>query len=174
MLKLPSEMQYLNDDFPFESEEGILLSVLILHRIPMPWAEFNPEFLSDLSTSVLYEKNTVIRDDILSDHRSLIHISSAIHSAFPLFLAPFIQLKSEQLLAPPSIWTNNRESRILASTVAGIDFALSKPYWENIKVRLALPLMAWSSSNGFPDGSQPAPYLMVAVNTSGIFTGKIR
>ncbi|NQV42171.1 MAG: hypothetical protein HQ506_07445 [Candidatus Marinimicrobia bacterium] len=171
MLKLPGEIQYLNEDFPFDSEEGISLSVLVLHRIPMPWAKISPEFLSDLSTSALYEKNTVVRDNILSDHRSLVHISSAIHSAFPLFLAPFIQLKAEQLLAPPSIWTNDRESRILASTVAGIDLAISTPYWEKIKVRIALPLMAWSSSNGFPDGSQPAPYLMLAVNTSGIFTG---
>ncbi|MBC8376339.1 MAG: hypothetical protein H8E26_09850 [FCB group bacterium] len=171
LLNLPSKIEYLNQDFPFDSEEGISWSVLLLYTHPVPWAKFNPDFLNALSFSFLYEKNTMKRDNILSDHRSLVHLSSAIHSWHPLFLAPFVQLRAEQLIAPPSIWSGTRETRILGSVEVGIDVAISKPYWEYIKVRVAWPFAAWSSSNGFPDGSQPASYLMLAVNTSGIFGG---
>jgi len=171
MLNLPSQVEYFNQDFPFDSEEGISWSALLLYTNPMPWVKYNPDFLSALSLSWLYQKNTMKRDNILSDHRSLLHVSSAIHTWYPFFLAPFAQLKAEQLIAPPSIWTGTRETRVLGSIVAGIDMVVSKPYWENVKIRVAWPLIAWSSSNGFPDGSQPAPYIMLAMNTSGIFSG---
>jgi hypothetical protein len=168
-INLPGQTKYLNDEFPFVSEVSPSGDILLLYNQPMPWAEFNPDLLGSLSVSWLYQKNTAVQDNILSDHLSVIHISSSIHTWYPIFIAPFVQLESEQLLAPPSIWTGTREKRILASSSAGIDLAISKPFWESIKIRLGLPFIAWSSSNGFPDGTQPAPYLMIAVNTAGVF-----
>ncbi len=170
-LKQPGKVNYVNDDFPFESVEGQSISILLLHTKPMLWNTFSPNFLSVLSMSWFYSKNTVIQDNILSDHQSSIHLSSEIQSWFPLYLAPFMQLRTEQLIAPPSIWTGTRETRALGSVETGIDIAISRPYWEHMKARIAFPVAAWSSSNGFPDGSHPTPYLVLAVNTSGIFFG---
>ena len=168
LFNIPASIQYTNAEFPFDSEEGSSGGLLILHNQPMPWAQFSPDLLSSLSLSWQYMKNTEVRDNILSDHRNVMHISSSIHSWYPIFLAPFIQLKSEQLLAPPSIWTDARETRLLSSASAGIDLALSKPGWENIKLRIGFPLLSWSSSNGFPDGTQPAAYFFIAANAGGI------
>ncbi len=168
LLNLPGHIEYVNDDFPFNTEAGMSGGLLLLHNIPMPWAISNPDFLSALSIAWSYQKNSVIRENILSDHRSVLHLSSSIHSVYPIFLAPFIQIKSEQLLAPPTVWTSTREKRLLGVASMGIDLAISKPYWEKIKLRIAFPIIARSSSNGFPDGTQPAAYLSMAANTAGI------
>jgi len=167
-LILPGKSNYLDDTFPFDSEESVKGEVLMLHNQPMPWSGLKPEFFATVSISGAYQKNAQKRDNIYSDHKFITHVSSAIHQWYPLFFAPFVQVQAEQLLAPPSVWTTERETRILASSSIGFDLAVAKPPWDIIKLRIGVPIYAKSSQNGFPDGTQPSAYVLLAINHGGI------
>lgn len=168
MFNLPGRIRYENDEFPFTSEAGMSLGFVVLHSISFPWATINPDLLANLSLSWMYQKNLQVQDNILSDHLSIVHLASSIQSMYPFFVAPFVQMRTEQLIAPPTVWTSERGKRLLMITSVGMDLALSKPHWDKVKIRIALPIFARSSSNGFPDGTQPAAYISMALNTSGI------
>ena len=167
-LTAPSSISYTDDEFPFNARSALRGELLFLQNIPMPWSAQYPAFLSLISLSGLYQKNYESGDDILSDNLGLLHISSAIHNIQPLFIGPFIQLRSEQLLVPPSIWTSQREKRSLSSLSVGLDLSISRPNWDLVKIRVGIPVFSQSSSNGFPDGTQPSAYLNLSVNTGGI------
>ncbi len=167
-LKLPSSPVYVNDRFPFNAEEAITFEVFMLHNYPMLWEELSPDFLSTISTAFMYQKNIEAGSAIYSDHLSILHLSSSIHSLYPFFIAPFLQLKLEQLLVPPSSWTTSREKRSLSTVYVGVDLAISKPYWDMVKLRVGVPIFYQASSNGFPDGTQPAAFAMAVLDYAGI------
>ncbi|NQV14006.1 hypothetical protein HQ531_01005 [bacterium] len=167
---VPGPIKYQEDSFPFDSEESAKIEILLLRNQIMPWSIQNPGFLGLLSITGLFQKNLEQKDNILSDQLSLLHLSSTVDSWYPFYVAPYAQIRSEQLLAPPSIWTAEREVRSLSSIVLGVDLAINRPVWDAFKLRIGIPVFAHSSSNGFPDGTQPASYLKLAVNWGGSFS----
>ena len=165
---LPRPIVYSESDFPFDSEESLTAGILLLHNMTMPWADSKPGLFNTVSMSALYQKNLKQQDNILRDHRVSLHLSTAVYAWQPLFLAPFFQLQSDQFMAPPSIWTHARETRQLVSASVGMDLALSIPGWERLRLRMGVPVFSGSSMNGFPDGTQPTAYLILAVNFRGV------
>jgi len=168
-LAVPAATTYAEEDFPFGSENATSGEVVLLHNQRMPWFDDHPDLFSLVSMNVLYSKNLERRDDILRDNLSLVHLSAPLQQWYPVFLVPFLQLQVEQLLTPPSIWTTERDQRTLTVLYTGFDLAFSKPGWDLFQFRAGVPMWTRSSANGFPDGTQPAAYLTLALNWSGIF-----
>lgn len=168
MLRVPSPTQYTNRDFPFIAETVPSIEVHLLQTFQLPWFTSFPDFLNDLSTSIVYQKNLKEGSGVIRDHQSIFHLSSAINTWHPLYSAPFLQISIDRLGSPPSIWNESDHSRVLATAYLGIDLAWSAPYYENIKIRFNLPVWSFSSSNGFPDGTQPGSSIMLSINTAGV------
>lgn len=168
----PSTTYYVEADFPFSSQETVKGELLLLQNLPLPWSHNHPGLLNTLYISGLYQKNIGRDNDTLSDDVLLLHVSSAIHTFQPLFIGTFLQFRTEQLLLPPSIWTTERETRLLSIASAGLDLAMTRPGWELIKLRVGFPIWSRSSSNGFPDGTQPTAYFNVAFNLNGTFNSE--
>jgi hypothetical protein len=164
---LPEQPRYTATDFTFKTGATPSGRLLWTNRYLMPWSHLKGlAAVPELTMTVSFQKNFTERRDVYLDDDFQIHMSTAVTAFSRVTPIPFFDLTVSKLLAPPSPFESNRQTRWLGTLYGGVDFSVNR--WDWIHLRLSFPLLRWASEADFPDGTEPRTSLSIALVKTGI------
>ncbi|MFQ6613181.1 MAG: hypothetical protein ACE5D2_08805, partial [Fidelibacterota bacterium] len=168
---LPGQPRYSTTDFTFKTGATPSVRLLWTNRYLMPWSHLKGlAAIPELTTTVSFQKNFTERQDVYLDDDLQIHTSSAVTAFDQVTPIPFFDLTVSKLLAPPSPFESNRQTRWLGTFYGGVDLSVNR--WEWMHLRLSFPLLRWASEADFPEGTEPRTSLSIAIVKTGIFNNQ--
>jgi hypothetical protein len=161
-LIFPGRPYYSNGSFPFKT--GIVPSY------SLSWIK-NRFMTSQINTYLSIMKNIKKKHDVFLDNDIQLTAYSE-HQLFNLYISPYLTAQYQKLIAPISLYDNNRDARILGFIFGGFSIMPLQPKYDFLQINFNVPIYSWVSKIGFPDGTVPHPSITISLFSNGVFKKK--
>ncbi len=158
-LTLPVKPHYSNESFPFKT--GIVPTYSIT------WIKRN---LFNNSFNILFgiDKNIQEKSNVFIDNE-ISTIFWLDEQILNFYVSPYLSIQHQKLIAPPTPFEDNRDTRYLGFIYLGINLIPSNSQIDFFQISLNIPIYSWVSKIGFPDGTVPSTSISIFVFSNGLF-----
>lgn len=159
---LPVLNGYENPDFLFWSKNAPTIRFNQLMNLSVP--SFIENSFQDISINLIYAKNMIRDERILTDHHLDLQLSSSFNLQESIFFIPLLLFRTQTFIAPLDLWEGERDESLLAFVSLGTDLYVTQAWLNKFALRLSVPIYSYSENGNLPEGTQAGSSLALSYN----------